>query len=139
MDVGAISAICFTVFGICCTVGTVGIVLYRRRFLNKPQALSEPDSSVYIDDSTMRVSVSTVRTTSFFSTLISYFLENFKLNKFLIYSFRIIPMKCIAWIMIHFWIRWRPWQYKTIGPILLNIQSFKTKSPYKKFLIVTQY
>ncbi|XP_046801327.1 myb-like protein P isoform X1 [Lucilia cuprina] len=59
MDVGAISAICFTVFGICCTVGTVGIVLYRRRFLNKPQALSEPDSSVYIDDSTMRVSVST--------------------------------------------------------------------------------
>ncbi|XP_073830038.1 uncharacterized protein isoform X2 [Musca autumnalis] len=56
MDVGAISAICFTVFGICCTVGTIGIVLYRRRFLNKPQALSEPDSSVYIDDSTMRVS-----------------------------------------------------------------------------------
>ncbi|KAM7348284.1 uncharacterized protein ACRADG_007677 isoform 2-T4 [Cochliomyia hominivorax] len=56
MDVSAISAICFTVFGICCTVGTVGIVLYRRRFLNKPQALSEPDSSVYIDDSTMRVS-----------------------------------------------------------------------------------
>lgn len=58
MDVGAISAICFTVFGICCTVGTISIVLYRRRFLNKPQALSEPDSSVYIDDSTMRVSVS---------------------------------------------------------------------------------
>ncbi|XP_061397898.1 uncharacterized protein LOC133333603 [Musca vetustissima] len=56
MDVGAISAICFTVFGICCTVGTIGMVLYRRRFLNKPQALSEPDSSVYIDDSTMRVS-----------------------------------------------------------------------------------
>ncbi|XP_026846566.1 uncharacterized protein DDB_G0271670 isoform X2 [Drosophila persimilis] len=54
LDAGAISAICFTVFGICCTVGTIGIVLYRRRFLNKPQALSEPDSSVYIDDSTMR-------------------------------------------------------------------------------------
>ncbi|KAH8387373.1 hypothetical protein KR093_006661 [Drosophila rubida] len=58
LDAGAISAICFTVFGICCTVGTIGIVLYRRRYLNKPQALSEPDSSVYIDDSTMRVSVS---------------------------------------------------------------------------------
>uniref|UniRef100_A0A1A9W8I3 Uncharacterized protein n=1 Tax=Glossina brevipalpis TaxID=37001 RepID=A0A1A9W8I3_9MUSC len=56
MDIGAISAICFTVFGICCTVATISIVLYRRRFLNKPQALSEPDSSVYIDDSTMRVS-----------------------------------------------------------------------------------
>ncbi|XP_064537244.1 probable serine/threonine-protein kinase dyrk2 isoform X2 [Drosophila montana] len=54
LDAGAISAICFTVFGICCTVGTIGIVLYRRRYLNKPQALSEPDSSVYIDDSTMR-------------------------------------------------------------------------------------
>lgn len=71
MDVGAISAICFTVFGICCTVGTVSIVLYRRRFLNKPQALSEPDSSVYIDDSTMRVSVSTVRK---ISLLIFFFL-----------------------------------------------------------------
>ncbi|KAH8408904.1 hypothetical protein KR009_003634 [Drosophila setifemur] len=59
LDAGAISAICFTVFGICCTVGTIGIVLYRRRYLNKPQALSEPDSSVYIDDSTMRVSVRT--------------------------------------------------------------------------------
>ncbi|XP_017056267.1 endochitinase A isoform X2 [Drosophila ficusphila] len=56
LDAGAISAICFTVFGVCCTVGTIGIVLYRRRYLNKPQALSEPDSSVYIDDSTMRVS-----------------------------------------------------------------------------------
>ncbi|KAH8287283.1 hypothetical protein KR054_005227 [Drosophila jambulina] len=57
LDAGAISAICFTVFGVCCTVGTIGIVLYRRRYVNKPQALSEPDSSVYIDDSTMRVSV----------------------------------------------------------------------------------
>ncbi|KAH8356222.1 hypothetical protein KR200_011341 [Drosophila serrata] len=55
LDAGAISAICFTVFGVCCTVGTIGIVLYRRRYVNKPQALSEPDSSVYIDDSTMRV------------------------------------------------------------------------------------
>ncbi|XP_020808574.1 mucin-5AC isoform X2 [Drosophila serrata] len=54
LDAGAISAICFTVFGVCCTVGTIGIVLYRRRYVNKPQALSEPDSSVYIDDSTMR-------------------------------------------------------------------------------------
>ncbi|XP_012158814.1 uncharacterized protein LOC101460682 isoform X2 [Ceratitis capitata] len=56
LDAGAISAICFTIFGVCCTMGTIGIVLYRRRYLNKPQALSEPDSSVYIDDSTMRVS-----------------------------------------------------------------------------------
>ncbi|XP_054086771.1 uncharacterized protein LOC105209954 isoform X2 [Zeugodacus cucurbitae] len=56
LDAGAISAICFTIFGVCCTVGTIGIVLYRRRYVNKPQALSEPDSSVYIDDSTMRVS-----------------------------------------------------------------------------------
>uniref|UniRef100_W8BF82 Uncharacterized protein n=1 Tax=Ceratitis capitata TaxID=7213 RepID=W8BF82_CERCA len=54
LDAGAISAICFTIFGVCCTMGTIGIVLYRRRYLNKPQALSEPDSSVYIDDSTMR-------------------------------------------------------------------------------------
>lgn len=94
MDVGAISAICFTVFGICCTVGTIGIVLYRRRFLNKPQALSEPDSSVYIDDSTMRVSVST-------SKAINILI--FDMQKILfLFTFRIIPMKCIAWIMIRF-------------------------------------
>ncbi|XP_055371113.1 probable serine/threonine-protein kinase DDB_G0282963 [Condylostylus longicornis] len=54
MDAGTISGICLSVLAICCGVGTVGIVLYRRRFLNKPQALSEPDSSVYIDDSTIR-------------------------------------------------------------------------------------
>lgn len=57
MDAGAISAICFTIFGVCCALGTVSVVLYKRRFLNKPHTLSEPDSSVYIDDSTMRVSV----------------------------------------------------------------------------------
>lgn len=40
--------------------GAVSFVLYRRRFLNKPQTLndkcSNPDSSGYIDDSTLRVS-----------------------------------------------------------------------------------
>jgi len=41
-------------------IGAVSFVLYRRRFLNKPQTLndkcSNPDSSGYIDDSTLRVS-----------------------------------------------------------------------------------
>ena len=55
MDAGTISGICFAVFAICCGVTMAGIVFYRRRFLNKPQALSEPDSSGYIDDSTIRV------------------------------------------------------------------------------------
>jgi tRNA C32,U32 (ribose-2'-O)-methylase TrmJ len=40
--------------------GAVSFILYRRRFLNKPQTLndkcSNPDSSGYIDDSTLRVS-----------------------------------------------------------------------------------
>jgi hypothetical protein len=40
--------------------GAVSFVLYRRQFLNKPQTLndkcSNPDSSGYIDDSTLRVS-----------------------------------------------------------------------------------
>jgi hypothetical protein len=40
--------------------GAVGFILYRRQFLNKPQTLndkcSNPDSSGYIDDSTLRVS-----------------------------------------------------------------------------------
>ena len=41
-------------------IGAVSFILYRRRFLNKPQTLndkcSNPDSSGYIDDSTLRVS-----------------------------------------------------------------------------------
>jgi hypothetical protein len=40
--------------------GAVSFILYRRQFLNKPQTLndkcSNPDSSGYIDDSTLRVS-----------------------------------------------------------------------------------
>jgi len=41
--------------------GSVSFVLYRRRFVNKPQTLndkcSNPDSSGYIDDSTLRVAI----------------------------------------------------------------------------------
>ncbi|CAD7090015.1 unnamed protein product [Hermetia illucens] len=54
LDAGAISGICFAVVGLFSGVALAGIVLYRRRYLNKPQALSEPDSSGYIDDSTIR-------------------------------------------------------------------------------------
>lgn len=54
LDAGAISGICFAVIGLCCAVSTAGIILYRRRYINKPQTLSEPDSSGYIDDSTIR-------------------------------------------------------------------------------------
>lgn len=40
--------------------GAVSFILYRRQYLNKPQTLndkcSNPDSSGYIDDSTLRVS-----------------------------------------------------------------------------------
>lgn len=54
LDAGIISGICFAVLGLFCGVGLAGIILYRRRYLNKPQTLSEPDSSGYIDDSTIR-------------------------------------------------------------------------------------
>lgn len=39
---------------ISCAAAFAGVFLYRRRYNNKPQALSEPDLSVYIDDSTIR-------------------------------------------------------------------------------------
>ncbi|XP_037049331.1 uncharacterized protein LOC119083656 [Bradysia coprophila] len=54
LDAGAISGICLAVVGLSFIVSAMGVMLYRRRYVNKPQTLSEPDSSGYIDDSTMR-------------------------------------------------------------------------------------
>lgn len=56
LNAGAISGICVAALALCSVVSAAAIVAYRRRFVNKPQALSEPDSSGYIDDSTIRVS-----------------------------------------------------------------------------------
>lgn len=55
INVGMISGICFSVLAIFCMVTVLGAVMYRRRYINKPQTLSEPDSSGYIDDSIIRV------------------------------------------------------------------------------------
>lgn len=55
LDAGAISGICLAVIGLSCVVSVAGVMLYRRRYINKPQTLSEPDSSGYIDDTTIRV------------------------------------------------------------------------------------
>lgn len=54
LDAGAISGICLAVIGLSCAVSAAGVMVYRRRYINKPQTLSEPDSSGYIDDSTIR-------------------------------------------------------------------------------------
>lgn len=53
---GLISGISFSVLALFCVVSLVGAMMYRRRYINKPQTLSEPDSSGYIDDSIIRVS-----------------------------------------------------------------------------------
>lgn len=55
LDAGAISGICFAVIGLFCGISFAVVAMYRRRYLNTPQTLSEPDSSGYIDDSTIRV------------------------------------------------------------------------------------
>lgn len=55
-NLGLISGIGFSVLTLFCAVSLVGAMLYRRRYINKPQTLSEPDSSGYIDDSIIRVS-----------------------------------------------------------------------------------
>lgn len=56
LDAGAISGICLAALGLCGGVAAAGVLAYRRRYVNKPQTLGEPDSSGYIDDSTIRVS-----------------------------------------------------------------------------------
>uniref|UniRef100_A0A1L8DL72 Putative serine/threonine-protein kinase cst20 isoform x3 n=1 Tax=Nyssomyia neivai TaxID=330878 RepID=A0A1L8DL72_9DIPT len=54
LNAGAISGICVAVMFLFVSAGLAGMLLYRRRYINKPQTLSEPDSSGYIDDSTIR-------------------------------------------------------------------------------------
>ncbi|XP_013183964.2 uncharacterized protein LOC106129825 [Amyelois transitella] len=58
MDTGAIAGISFAALVLGALAGSTAFVLYRRRYLNKPQTLndkcSNPDSSGYLDDSTIR-------------------------------------------------------------------------------------
>ncbi|XP_053682447.1 uncharacterized protein LOC128732948 [Sabethes cyaneus] len=55
LNLGAISGICLASLGLLSIISAVLIILYRRYvYINKPQTLSEPDSSGYIDDSTIR-------------------------------------------------------------------------------------
>ncbi|KAI5636724.1 hypothetical protein NE865_10550 [Phthorimaea operculella] len=58
MDTGAIAGISFACLVLAALAGSTAFVLYRRRYLNKPQTLndkcSNPDSSGYLDDSTIR-------------------------------------------------------------------------------------
>lgn len=56
LTAGLISGITFSIVGLFCGASIIGFIIYRRRFINKPQTLNEPDSSGYIDDSTIRVS-----------------------------------------------------------------------------------
>lgn len=56
-NLGLISGIGFSVLTVFCAVSLVGAMMYRRRYINKPQTLSEPDTSGYIDDSIIRVSL----------------------------------------------------------------------------------
>ncbi|XP_049804395.1 skin secretory protein xP2-like isoform X3 [Schistocerca nitens] len=58
MDAASITGIALGIVVFSSLVGAVSFVMYRRRYLNKPQTLndkcSNPDSSGYIDDSTLR-------------------------------------------------------------------------------------
>lgn len=51
MSAGIISIICVGIIGSLSAFSIIFVYIYRRRYLNKPQALSEPDSSGYIEDS----------------------------------------------------------------------------------------
>lgn len=67
MDTGAIAGISFAALVLAALAGSTAFVLYRRRYLNKPQTLndkcSNPDSSGYLDDSTIRVCIICLRNT----------------------------------------------------------------------------
>ncbi|CRK89692.1 CLUMA_CG003449, isoform A [Clunio marinus] len=54
MNAGIISIICVGIIGSLSAFSIMFVYVYRRRFLNKPQTLSEPDSSGYIDESSIR-------------------------------------------------------------------------------------
>lgn len=58
IDTGVIAGIAFAGVVLAALAGSIAFVLYRRRYLNKPQTLndkcSNPDSSGYLDDSTVR-------------------------------------------------------------------------------------
>ena len=55
MDSDLISDICLGVFGTLSFISIIVIIFYRRKYINQPQILVEPESSVYIDDSTIMV------------------------------------------------------------------------------------
>lgn len=56
INAALISLICIGVVGSLSAFSIMFVYVYRQRYLNKPQALSDPDSSGYIDDSSIRVS-----------------------------------------------------------------------------------
>ncbi|KAJ8684468.1 hypothetical protein QAD02_020260 [Eretmocerus hayati] len=58
-EIATITGGCLAVIVLLSTVGSLGFMMYRRKYLNPPQTLnsdkcSNPDSSGYIDDSTIR-------------------------------------------------------------------------------------
>lgn len=59
VDIAAITGSCLATVVLLSTMGSLGFIMYRRKYLNPPQTLnsdkcSNPDSSGYIDDSTIR-------------------------------------------------------------------------------------
>ncbi|KAL0127663.1 hypothetical protein PUN28_003148 [Cardiocondyla obscurior] len=57
--IAAITGSCLATLALLSTMGSLGFIIYRRKYLNPPQTLnsdkcSNPDSSGYIDDSTIR-------------------------------------------------------------------------------------
>lgn len=92
MNAGIISIICVGIIGSLSAFSIMFVYIYRRRFLNNPQALSEPDSSGYIEDS--------IRVTNKYI----YLFNNFpSINQFSsLHSSRIILTNYIVLTTIHF-------------------------------------
>lgn len=86
MDTGAIAGISFAALVLVALAGSTAFVLYRRRYLNKPQTLndkcSNPDSSGYLDDSTIRVSIVRIAVLFFYTLVLQLILFHHLFTRF---------------------------------------------------------
>lgn len=109
MSAGIISVICVGIIGSLSAFSIMFVYVYRRRFLNNPQTLSEPDSSGYIDESSIRVreSLSII----FDSDLTPC------------HIFRTTPTSSTVSTTTRSWTPSKQWRYRTTGLTVWSTQS----------------
>lgn len=80
INAALISLICVGVVGSLSAFSIMFVYVYRQRYLNKPQALSDPDSSGYIDDSSIRVSFERSNSSNSLNLTVKHFAVKCEVN-----------------------------------------------------------